>query len=94
MEESWSRFNKTLEENALYHKRYHAAISNPVRRKILMLIAKGCTEAEIVEKLNLSNKKLDYHLRVLEHGFCIKREGESFRLTKEGELIYHLSKSK
>jgi predicted transcriptional regulator len=93
MEESWSSFNKSLEENALYHRRYHAAVSNPLRRKILMLIAKGCTKSEIAGKLNLSEEKLDYHLRILEKGFCIKREGQRFRLTKEGKVIYYLCKN-
>ena len=91
-EESWSKFKDSLEGNEEYHKRYHAAVSNPVRKKILSLIAKGLGKSEILEELKLSESQLEYHLRFLEHGFCIKREGDKLRLTKEGEVVFFLDR--
>ncbi|MBO8182346.1 MAG: helix-turn-helix transcriptional regulator [Archaeoglobus sp.] len=93
-EESWSKFMDSLEKNEEYHRRYHAAVANPVRRKILSLIAKGLNKSEIMDELKLSEQQLDYHLRLLEHGFCIKRDGDSFKLTKEGEIVHYLVKEK
>lgn len=80
----------SLEKNEEYHKRYHIAVSNPLRRKILRLIAEGLSKNEICEKLNLTIPQLEYHLRFLEHGFCIRKEGDALKLTKEGEIIYYL----
>jgi len=37
------------------------------------LIAEGKTEEEIIDRLKLSRRELDYHLKTLEWGFCIGR---------------------
>jgi|Deesub1362B_J571_1020462.scaffolds.fasta_scaffold00034_42 DNA-binding transcriptional ArsR family regulator len=89
-EESWSKFKDSLEKNEEYHRRYHAAVSNPLRRKILGLVAEGCSKDEICKTLSITESQLEYHIRFLEHGFCIKKEGDFFRLTKEGKIIYYL----
>jgi len=91
-EESWSKYRDSLEKNEEYHRRYHAAVSNPLRRKILALIAEGLDRSGILKELNLTESQLEYHLRFLEHGFCIKRDGSSIKLTKEGEIVYYLDK--
>jgi|Deesub1362A_J573_1020465.scaffolds.fasta_scaffold00263_11 predicted transcriptional regulator len=90
--ESWSQYSGTLEKSKEYHNRYHIAVSSPVRRKILKLIAEGRSEEEILEILKLSKKQLDYHLEILEWGFCIHREGNRWVVTKEGEIIHYLEK--
>jgi len=92
--ESWSQYSDTLEKSREYHSRYHTAVSSPVRRKILKLIAEGRGEDEIVEELKLSRKQLDYHLKILEWGFCIQREGDRWIVTREGEVVHYLEKQK
>ena len=92
--ESWSQYSDTLEKSKKYHNRYHIAVSSPVRRKILKLIAEGKNEDEILETLELSKKQLDYHLEILQWGFCIHREGDRWVVTKEGEVVHHLEKQK
>ncbi len=90
---SWSKFMNSLEKNEEYHRRYHAAVSNPIRRRILELIAEGRSRDEIRKMLNLTESQFEFHIRFLEYGFCIRREGDFFRLTKEGEVIYYLDVS-
>lgn len=92
--ESWSQYSDTLEKSKEYHNRYHIAVSSPVRRKILKLIAEGKNEDEILETLGLSKKQLDYHLEILQWGFCIHREGDRWVVTKEGEVVHYLEKQK
>jgi len=92
--ESWSRYSETLEKSKEYHNRYHIAVSSPVRRKILKLIADGKSEDEILEILKLSKKQLNYHLEILQWGFCIHREEDRWVVTKEGEVVHHLEKEK
>ena len=92
--ESWSQYSDTLEKSKEYHNRYHIAVSSPVRRKILKLIAEGKNEDEILETLGLSKKQLDYHLEILQWGFCIHREGNRWVVTKEGEVVHYLEKQK
>ena len=87
---SWEKYSDSIEKSRIYHERYHKAVANPVRKEILKMIAEGKSEEEIMEKLNLSKKELDYHLKILEWGFCIERKDGGWRITKEGEVIEHL----
>lgn len=87
---SWEEFSDSIEKSRIYHERYHKAVSNPVRKRILKLIAMGKDEDEIMKELNISRKELDYHLRILEWGFCITKEGGKWRITKEGEVVDYL----
>ncbi len=77
----------TLEESEEYHKRYNYAITNSTRRRILRLIDEGKTEEEIMSALSLSEQQLNYHLKILEWGFCIERKGDRWVITKEGKII-------
>ncbi|WP_290597385.1 MULTISPECIES: winged helix-turn-helix domain-containing protein [unclassified Archaeoglobus] len=86
----WEEFSGSIEKSRIYHERYHKAVSNPVRKSILKMIAEGKNEEEIVEKLGISKKELEYHLRMLEWGFCIERTEEGWKITKEGEIIDYL----
>jgi predicted transcriptional regulator len=86
----WKEYSQTLEKSKEYHKRYHIAVSSPLRRKILKLIAEGEEPGKICQNLNLTMKQLQYHLKILEHGFCIRREDDKITLTKEGEVIYYI----
>ncbi|MBO8179906.1 MAG: helix-turn-helix transcriptional regulator [Archaeoglobus sp.] len=87
---SWEKYSDSIEKSRIYHERYHKAVANPVRKEILKMIAEGKSEEEIMEKLNLSKKELDYHLKILEWGFCVERKDGKLRITKEGEVIEHL----
>jgi len=84
--EKWVKA-KTLEEAESYHKRYNYAITNATRRKILKLIDEGKDEKEIMETLCLTKKQLDYHIKILEWGFCIEKVGKGWVVTKEGRII-------
>jgi len=87
---SWEKYSDSIEKSRIYHERYHKAVANPVRKEILKMIAEGKSEEEMMEKLNLSKKELDYHLKILEWGFCIERKDGGWKITKEGEIIEHL----
>jgi predicted transcriptional regulator len=78
---------KTLGESEEYHKRYNYAITNSIRRKILRLIDDGRTEKEILSELGLRENQLQYHLKILEWGFCIEQRGDKWVITKEGKII-------
>lgn len=86
----WEKFSKSIESSRMYHERYHKAVSNPVRKSILKMVAEGRSESEIQELLGISKKELEYHLQVLEWGFCIERTENGWKITKEGEIVDHL----
>ncbi|RLI77236.1 ArsR family transcriptional regulator [Archaeoglobales archaeon] len=77
----------TLKEAEEYHRRYNYAITNATRRKILRLIDEGKSEEEVMKILSLTRKQLNYHLKVLEWGFCIEKVGKEWVVTKEGRII-------
>jgi len=85
--QSWEKFSGNIEKSRIYHQRYHRAVSNPIRRKILELIACGKNLDDIKNELGLKSEELEYHLRVLESGFCIRRDGDEVFITKEGEVV-------
>ena len=90
MKESWSKYSDSIEKSREYHKRYQIAVNNPIRRQILKLLLKGKKLNIIKHELNLSDSQLEYHLKILEWGFCIEREGEDIRVTKEGTVVNFL----
>ncbi len=45
---------------------------------------------EIAEELKIGFSELEFHLKVLEWGFCIEREGEKIKITKEGKVVEYL----
>jgi DNA-binding transcriptional ArsR family regulator len=84
--EEWIKAD-SLEKADEYHKRYNYAVSNPVRRKILRMLDEGKTEEEIMQNLSLSRKQLDYHLKVLEAGFCVERLKGRCVVTEAGKIV-------
>jgi DNA-binding transcriptional ArsR family regulator len=93
---SSSRDSKTigdsLEETKEYHRRYLYAVNSPVRRGILKALKDGDATVEVLtSRTGLDPKTLEWHLNILEHGFCIEREvrqGTNFyRLTREGKVV-------
>ncbi len=87
---SWKEFSKSIELSKEYHERYHRAILNPIRRKILELIRRGLSEDEIARSLKISLPELEYHIQVLIRGFCLERRDGKLFVTKEGEVVDHI----
>lgn len=86
----WEKFSQSVESSRIYHERYHKAVNHPKRRKILTLIAQGKSVQEIAEELKISNSELEFHLKVLEWGFCIEKDGEKIKITREGKVVEYL----
>ena len=87
----------TMEETKDRHRRYMRAIQHPIRRDILRAMEKGFTSMdELGKELGVDAKVLDWHLKSLEHGFCIERKGEGgslcFVLTQEGRIVDYLDR--
>ena len=67
--------SKSIEENRLYHTRYLRAINSPLRRKILHALTKGNATIEDLQLVTgLGNDTLEWHLNILEYGFCVEKE--------------------
>ncbi len=82
-----------MEDTRDRHRRYMRAIQHPVRRDILRAMEKGAsTMDDFVRDLGEEPKVLDWHLKSLEHGFCIERVGDKFALTKEGRIVDYLDR--
>jgi DNA-binding transcriptional ArsR family regulator len=82
----------SLEETRQFHVRYLRAVNSPIRRKILLILKEEeATLPMLQTKTGMSAEDLDWHLRILEYGFCVEHEaknGETFyRLTKEGSVV-------
>ena len=90
MKEKWSEYSKSIEKSREYHKRYQIAINSPLRRKILKMLREGKDLSQIKEEIKLKDDDLEYHLQILEWGFCIDRDGERIEVTKEGEIVDHI----
>ena len=89
----------SIKDNRRYHRRYSLAVNNPLRRGILREVRDGYVTLEALEsKMRIKNESLEWHLRFLEHYHCIekdKAEGkEIYRLTKEGEIIDYLDRTR
>ena len=76
----------SIEETRRYHERYLRAISSPLRREILRAVKDGCmTVEDLRARTGLDEKALNWHLSILEHGFCVEKD------TRKGELVYRLT---
>lgn len=88
---------RTMEETKEYHERYLRAVNNPLRRDILRALKEDDSTIETLEaSTGLDAKTLDWHLSILEHGFCVEKEekeGETlYRLTQEGKVVDYVDK--
>lgn len=88
---------ESMEETKEYHVRYLRAVNNPLRREILRAMKDGENTLEALEeKTGLEAKVLEWHLDILEHGFCIEKEergGEVvYALTQEGMVVDYVDK--
>lgn len=90
MKESWRNYSGSIEKSREYHKRYQIAVNNPVRKRILKMLNEGKNMEEIKKELGLSEKDFEFHLQILEWGFCIVRNCNNVQLTKEGKVVEHL----
>ncbi|MCK4482035.1 winged helix-turn-helix transcriptional regulator [Candidatus Bathyarchaeota archaeon] len=86
---------KSIEETRRYHKRYLRAIGSPLRREILRALKEGyATIEDLQSRTGLDNDTLNWHLSVLEQGFCIEKNIEEgklvYKLTQEGEVVDYL----
>jgi DNA-binding transcriptional ArsR family regulator len=84
-----------MDETREYHKRYLRAVSNPLRIKILRAIKNGFLNIEdLKSRTGLDDCTLNWHLRVLEAGFCVEKDATEgklvYTLTQEGRVIEHL----
>ena len=96
-----SKDSKTIgessEETKEYHTRYLRAVNNPVRRRILWALREGDATIEALSsKTGMDIGSLEWHLKILEYGFCVEREernGETFyKLTKEGKVVEYVER--
>lgn len=67
-------------------------MNNPLRRKILRVLNDGKTSFEdLSTKTGLDKYALEWHLSVLEKGFCVEKESHEgklfFWLTQEGKVV-------
>jgi DNA-binding transcriptional ArsR family regulator len=88
---------RTMEETKEYHERYLRAVNNPLRRDILRALKDGDATLKTLESITgLDAKTLDWHMSILEHGFCVEREDEGgktlYRLTQEGKVVDYVDK--
>ena len=87
--------SKSIEENRLYHTRYLRAINSPLRREILRALNEGCATIEDLQsKTGLAKINLEWHLSVLEQGFCVEKDLKQgklvYKLTQEGKVVDYL----
>ena len=87
----------SLEETKEYHLRYLRAINNPLRREILRALKDGDATLETLQSMTeLDARTLEWHLSILEHGFCVEKEvrdGETlYKLTQEGKVVDYVER--
>jgi DNA-binding transcriptional ArsR family regulator len=90
-----SPVSESIEETKLYHTRYLRAINSPVRREILKALKEGCATIEDLQSsTGLDKSSLEWHLNVLEHGFCVEKDIKQgklvYRLTQEGKVVDYM----
>ena len=88
---------RSMEETKEYHVRYLRAVNSPLRRKILRALKEGeSTIVALGERMRLDAKTLEWHLNILEHGFCIEKEDRDgdvvYVLTQEGMVVDYVDK--
>lgn len=71
------------------------AVNSPLRREILKVIRKGSASIEQLQKATkLDKATLEWHLSILEHGFCIEKtyaqEVPKYKLTQEGKVVDYI----
>ena len=81
-----------MEETKEKHKRYLRAVNSPVRRRILRALKEGDGTIEsLVERLGVDAKTLDWHMRILEDGYCVEKDEKDgvtrYVLTQEGLVV-------
>jgi DNA-binding transcriptional ArsR family regulator len=86
---------KSMKETKEYHTRYLRAINNPTRRKILRSLKGGCkTIMDLKSDTGLDTTILNWHLDILENGFCVEKDIRSgditYKRTQEGEVVSFL----
>jgi DNA-binding transcriptional ArsR family regulator len=86
-----------MEETKEYHVRYLRAVNNPLRREILRALKEGESTVEVLaEKMDMNEKVIEWHMDILEHGFCVEKEltdlGTVYRLTQEGMVVDYVDK--
>lgn len=89
--------DRSMDEMREYHARYLDAVNSPVRRRILLDLKRGFMTIEALHvNTGLDPEALKWHLGILEHGFCVKKEirdGKAvYNITKEGMIIDYLDK--
>lgn len=82
----------SMEETRDRHRRYLRAVNNPLRRQILRRIKDGDSTVEaLAQSLDLEPTLVDWHLRLLEDGFCVELKEVAGRmrvaLTQEGLVV-------
>jgi len=82
-------------ETKQFHERYLRAVNSPLRRKILSALNEGnATIVELEAKTGLDVTALEWHLGVLESGFCIEKENKQgiliYKLTQEGKVVNYI----
>ena len=82
----------SIEETKEYHVRYLRAINNPIRRDILRALKDGDATIQTLQvKTGLDPKALDWHLSILEYGYCVEKEvregSKIYRLSQEGKVV-------
>lgn len=70
-------------------------MNSPLRRKILRILNKGkATFEELENKTGLGKAMLEWHLSILENGFCVEKEKQKgklfFKLTQEGKVVNYM----
>ena len=88
---------RSLDETREYHERYLMAVNSPVRRTILRALEDGSKTIEALQTATgLQPQAFEWHLSVLEHGFCVKKEIRGsqlfYELTQEGKVVDFMDK--
>lgn len=71
------------------------AVNSPLRREILKVLRKGSASIEQLQKATkLDKTTLEWHLSILEHGFCIEKthaqEVPKYKLTQQGKVVDYI----
>lgn len=82
----------SMEETKERHRRYLRAVNNPLRRRILRALKEGSgTMESLGARIGVDAKTLDWHMRILEDGYCVERVEKDgvtrYVLTKEGLVV-------
>lgn len=87
--------SRSIEDTKQYHEDYLRAVNNPLRRKILRALKEDDATIEDLEsRTGLNRENLEWHLSILEHGFCAEKGNKqgkvTYRLTQEGKVVNHM----